>query len=89
MWFLPMGMSAIPTSKLSEKASRVSKDLGFLQDGETGPSTPGRHCVHRAGGMPEEEAQGRRGQPRAAHTSLFGEADDLSSLKVKHQSGWT
>lgn len=36
--------------------------------------------------MPEEEIWSRRGQPEAAHTSVSGKADDLSSLKLKHQS---
>lgn len=39
--------------------------------------------------MSEEEAQGRREEPRAARTSVFGEANDRSALKVKCQSDWT
>lgn len=65
-------MNAVPISKPREKASRVSgKDLGFLQDVEFGP----------------REAQGRRGEPRIARTSVFGEADDMSPLKVKNVAG--
>lgn len=37
--------------------------------------------------MPLEEAQGRRGESGIAHTSVLGEADDMSPLNVKQMAG--
>lgn len=71
-----MDLSTGPTSKPSEKASRVSgKGLGFLQDGEPGPSSP------RDARCPPEQGKRLERRPVAKEESLeqpipqlFGEA---------------